>query len=429
MQQNFCIQQSLALDGTVHVSGAKNAVLVAIASLLLVKGKSVLYNVPHLQDIWAFKELLEYLGAVVEFDPEAHIFTVDATNIDFIGIPSQMMKKTRASILILGPLLARLKKVQLSFPGGDAIGARPIDFHLQNFEKMGAIVSVEGDVITVQAEQLHPGKFVLDYPSVGATENILMAAVCVPGTSTIVNAALEPEVLDLIKALRSMGAFIDVQPARIIIQGGTVLRPVHHTVMYDRLEVGTYLLAAAITGGSVYIPNADACIKEIFLSKLQDMGHKIGIKNGIYLKATQTPKAVSVRTEPYPGFPTDLQPFMMVAQMLASGSSVVHETVYENRFLHVPELIKMGAQVEIKGNKAFITGVQNLQGMHVQGDDIRAVTALVLAGLVAQGQTVVSGISHLRRGYEQFEEKMRSIGAQINLQTESISEITQLETT
>ncbi|NBX78561.1 UDP-N-acetylglucosamine 1-carboxyvinyltransferase, partial [bacterium] len=251
MQQNFCIQQSLALDGTVHVSGAKNAVLVAIASLLLVKGKSVLYNVPHLQDIWAFKELLEYLGAVVEFDPEAHIFTVDATNIDFIGIPSQMMKKTRASILILGPLLARLKKVQLSFPGGDAIGARPIDFHLQNFEKMGAIVSVEGDVITVQAEQLHPGKFVLDYPSVGATENILMAAVCVPGTSTIVNAALEPEVLDLIKALRSMGAFIDVQPARIIIQGGTVLRPVHHTVMYDRLEVGTYLLAAAITGGAV----------------------------------------------------------------------------------------------------------------------------------------------------------------------------------
>lgn len=429
MQQNFCIQQSLALDGTVHVSGAKNAVLVAIASLLLVKGKSVLYNVPHLQDIWAFKELLEYLGAVVEFDPEAHIFTVDATNIDFIGIPSQMMKKTRASILILGPLLARLKKVQLSFPGGDAIGARPIDFHLQNFEKMGAIVSVEGDVITVQAEQLHPGKFVLDYPSVGATENILMAAVCVPGTSTIVNAALEPEVLDLIKALRSMGAFIDVQPARIIIQGGTVLRPVHHTVMYDRLEVGTYLLAAAITGGAVYIPNADACIKEIFLSKLQDMGHKIGIKNGIYLKATQTPKAVSVRTEPYPGFPTDLQPFMMVAQMLASGSSVVHETVYENRFLHVPELIKMGAQVEIKGNKAFITGVQNLQGMHVQGDDIRAVTALVLAGLVAQGQTVVSGISHLRRGYEQFEEKMRSIGAQINLQTESMSEITQLETT
>jgi UDP-N-acetylglucosamine 1-carboxyvinyltransferase len=199
--------------------------------------------------------------------------------------------------------------------------------------------------------------------------------------------------------------------------------------MYDRLEVGTYLLAAAITGGSVYIPNADACIKEIFLSKLQDMGHKIGIKNGIYLKATQTPKAVSVRTEPYPGFPTDLQPFMMVAQMLASGSSVVHETVYENRFLHVPELIKMGAQVEIKGNKAFIAGVQNLQGMHVQGDDIRAVTALVLAGLVAQGQTVVSGISHLRRGYEQFEEKMRSIGAQINLQTESISEITQLETT
>lgn len=429
MQQSFCIQQSLALDGTVHVSGAKNAVLVAIASLLLVKGKSVLYNVPNLQDIWAFKELLEYLGAVVEFDPQAHIFTVDATNIDFISIPSQMMKKTRASILILGPLLARLKKVQLSFPGGDAIGARPIDFHLQNFEKMGATVSIEGDVITVQAEQLHPGKFVLDYPSVGATENIMMAALCAQGTSTIVNAALEPEVLDLIKALRGMGASIDVLPARIVIQGGHVLRPVHHTVMYDRLEVGTYLLAAAITGGSVYIPNADACIKEIFLSKLQDMGHKVGIKNGIYLKATHTPKAVSVRTEPYPGFPTDLQPFMMVAQMLASGSSVIHETVYENRFLHVPELIKMGAQVEIKGNKAFVSGVSAFQGTHVQGDDIRAVTALVLAGLVAQGQTIVSGISHLRRGYEQFEEKMRSIGAHINIQSEVVSEITQLETT
>ena len=420
MQSVVMVQQSLRLEGKVQISGAKNAVLVSMASLLLVSGKSILRNVPDLEDVYCMGQMLTSLGAHVYFDAENNYLEVDTTHVHGTSVSAEMMQKIRASILVLGPLLGRFKKATLAFPGGDAIGRRPIDFHLSNFEKMGAQIVSEGNTICATAQTLYVGKFIFDYPSVGATENILMAALCVQGTSYIINASLEPEVLDLISLLQKMGADIAIQaPAMIVIHGGKPLHPVDHTVMFDRLEAGTYLLAAAITGGSIEIPNADASIKDIFISKLESMGHTITTSQGagIYLKANSKMCAVSIRTEPYPGFPTDLQPLMMAVQTLACGQSVVHETVYDNRFLHVPELIKMGALIEIKGNKSYIQGVETLQGTDVCGQDIRGAMCLVLAGLAAQGETIVQGAHHIKRGYEDFEEKMRSLGANISLKT------------
>ena len=420
MQSVVMVQQSLHLEGKVQISGAKNAVLVSMASLLLVSGKSILRNVPDLEDVYCMGQMLTSLGAHVYFDAENNYLEVDTTHVFGTFVSAEMMQKIRASILVLGPLLGRCKKATLAFPGGDAIGKRPIDFHLINFEKMGAKISSEGNTICAIADSLHPGKFIFDYPSVGATENILMAALCVQGTSYIINASLEPEVIDLISLLRKMGADISIQaPGVIVICGGKPLYPVDHTVMCDRLEAGTYLLAGAITGGSIEIPNADGSIKEIFISKLESMGHTITTSDskGIYLKANPNMCAVSIRTEPYPGFPTDLQPLMMAVQTLACGQSIVHETVYDNRFLHVPELVKMGASIEIKGNKSYIQGVKSLHGADVQGADIRGAMCLVLAGLAAQGQTIVQGAHHIKRGYEDFEEKMRNLGANISLKT------------
>jgi len=420
MQHIVVVQQSLHLDGKIYLSGAKNATLVSMASLLLVSGKSILRNVPDLEDVHCMAEVLTSLGAQVYFDTKNNYLEVDTTHVQGTTVSAHMMKKIRASILVLGPLLARFGKATLAFPGGDAIGKRPIDFHLVNFEKMGANIVSEGSTIHAFAPQLHPGKFIFDYPSVGATENILMAALCVQGTSYIINASLEPEVLDLIALLKKMGAAITIQaPGMIIIQGGNPLHAADHTVMYDRLEAGTYLLAAAITGGRIEIPNADASIKDIFLAKLAHMGHEViaGAQKGIYLKANPIMRGVSIRTEPYPGFPTDLQAMMMAVQSLAQGESIVHETVYDNRFLHVPELLRMGASIVVQGNKAFIQGVSSLQGTLVQGGDIRGAMALVLAGLAAQGTTQIQGAEHLKRGYENFEEKMQSIGAHIILKT------------
>jgi len=420
MQSFVRVQQSLRLEGKVQISGAKNAVLVSMASLLLVSGKSILRNVPDLEDVYCMGQMLTTLGAHVYFDAQHNYLEVDTTHVYGTSVSAEMMQKIRASILVLGPLLGRYKKATLAFPGGDAIGKRPIDFHLSNFEKMGAKIVSEGNTISAVADMLRPGKFIFDYPSVGATENILMAALCVQGASYIINASLEPEVLDLISLLQKMGADISIQaPGMIVIVGGKPLHPADHTVMCDRLEAGTYLLAAAITGGSIEIPNADASIKDIFISKLESMGHQITAFDGtgIYLKANPSMCAVSIRTEPYPGFPTDLQPLMMAVQTLACGQSVVHETVYDNRFLHVPELVKMGASIEIKGNKSYIQGVQQLHGADVQGADIRGAMCLVLAGLAAQGETIVQGAHHIKRGYEDFEKKMRNLGANITLET------------
>jgi len=411
------VKKSGPLRGQVLVSGAKNAALPIMASLILTSGISVLKNVPHLTDIESMVNLLEELGAKVQADYSVGVLTVDTTLIHSWHIPEIMMKKTRASIVILGPLLARFKRADVAFPGGDAIGARPIDYHLKNFKKMGAVVAQEENLISLTAEKLMAQRFILDYPSVGATQNVLMAAVLTSGVSHIVNAAIEPEIMDLIGILQKMGAQIFLEyPATIKVIGVEKLNPVEYTIMTDRLEAGALLIAAAITGGDIVLPNACASDMELFLMKLEEMGHEIIVnpQGGIRLIASKNPQNVSFKTAPYPGIATDLQPLIMIAQALAHGKSEMIETVFENRFLHVPYLQLMGARMEVLGShKVIVTGVEKLQGATVIATDIRASCALVLAGLVADGITRVFGVSHWWRGYESMDQKLRSLGAEI----------------
>lgn len=413
------IEQSLGLEGTVDVVGAKNAVLVIMASLILTEGKSVLTNVPCNDDVLQMISLLRDLGAIVHFHPEQNMLVVDTTTLDKYQVRPEIMKKMRASVLVMGPLLARFSRAHIALPGGCLIGERPIDYHLKNFEKMGVEQTVNGEFLVAHTTGLKATMLVLEYPSVGATENLLMAATLTRGTTRIINAALEPEVLDLITVLRNMGARINVcAPATIEIEGVSSLRSVDHEIMCDRLEVGSVLLAAAITGGVVTIPRADASVLDVFLLKLAEMGHEVVYGphgRGITLRATKQPKAVSFRTSPYPGFPTDLQAPMMAALCLSQGTSVVHETVFENRFLHVRELQKMGAHIKLDGDRARISGVEALYGTHVIASDIRASCALVLAGLAAQGKTVMTGIHHFKRGYQELDKKLISIGARVHM--------------
>lgn len=411
------VHQSLGLQGQVPLIGAKNAVLVIIASLILTEGKSVLTNVPYSDDILHMISVMRELGAHIIFDVPKNRLEVDTTFINNYKVSPALMKKMRASILVMGPLLARFSKAEIALPGGCILGERPIDLHIKNFEKMGVNFTIDGEFLTGTAHKLIAQKIILDYPSVGATENLMMAAVATTGITTIINAALEPEVLDLIAVLTKMGSKITIlPPATLEIEGVTSLRALEHHVLYDRLEAGALLLAAAITGGSIYLPQASADVLDVFLLKLQEMGHFIETSpQGIRLIATKNPRAVSFTTAPYPGFPTDLQAPMMAAQCLAAGKSQIHETVFENRFLHVRELQKMGAQIIIKGDRAHITGVETLYGTSVIASDIRASCALVLAGLAAQGTTTMTGINHWKRGYEALEKKLASLGAAITL--------------
>jgi len=414
------VSRAGGLKGEAELVGAKNAVLVTIASLLLTSGRSVLYNVPILADVYEMIELLRHVGAVIYFDTEKHQLTVDTTLVHSWTVGNVMMQKTRASFLILGPLLARFGKARIGFPGGDSIGKRPLDYHLKNFKKMGVMIHDENDFLCAEVDTLVAARIILEYPSVGATENIIMAATRAQGTTYIINAACEPEVFDLMSALQKMGARITVvAPATIIIEGVDELHAIEHTIMFDRLEAGSLLMATAITGGEIYLPQAHRDHLDIVLLKLQEMGHEITVGangQGVHLKATQSPQAVSFKTGPFPGFPTDLQAPMMALQCVAQGSSIIEETVFENRFHHVHELVKMGALITIEHNKAMVTGVNNLYGTSVIASDIRAAMALVIAGLVAQGTTMVSGVHHWKRGYEQrVEKKLQCLGAAISL--------------
>lgn len=414
------VEQSLQLEGEVNVIGAKNAVLVTIASLILTEGKSILTNVPASADIVQMLALLHELGAEIFFDENNNRLEIDTTFIRNNRVRPEIMKKMRASVLVMGPLLARFGKAEIALPGGCSIGARPIDFHIKNFMKMGVSVNVENEFLRAYVNQLKPARIVLEYPSVGATENILMAAVLTQDVTTIINAALEPEVIELIEVLKKMGALIKIlPPATLEIRGVNALRPIEYEIMPDRLEAGALLLAAAITGGTVSVPNARYDHLDVFLAKLQEMGHvvEVGYENkGITLIATEQPQAVSFRTAPYPGFPTDLQAPLMAVLSLAEGRSTVHETVFENRFLHIRELQKMGAQIIVEGDRAHITGVDELYGTQVIASDIRASCALVLAGLAAKGKTRITGIHHWKRGYEALEKKLQKLGAQIFLE-------------
>ncbi len=414
------VEQSSALQGEVALSGAKNAVLVTIASLILTSGKSVLHNVPASADVFEMIELLRHFGAVIFFDTEHHQLFVDTTLLHAWDVSGAMMKKTRTSILVMGPLLARFGKARIGGqPGGDAIGKRPIDYHLKNFAKMGVVIHHEGDYLCAEVENLIAAKIVLEYPSVGATENIIMAATRAQRTTKIINAACEPEVFNLIECLTKMGAKIKVDaPATITVEGVDVLYPVDHTIMFDRLEAGSLLIATAATGGEIYLPDACADVLDVVLLKLEEMGHTITVgsnNKGIHLKSTQSPRAVSLKTGPYPQFPTDLQPPMMALQCLAQGTSVIEETVFENRFHHAHELVKMGAEIKIEHNKVIITGSKKLYGAAVVGNDIRAVMALIVAGLNAQGTTTIAGLHHFKRGYDALENKLQQLGARVTV--------------
>jgi UDP-N-acetylglucosamine 1-carboxyvinyltransferase len=415
------IHQSHSLQGTVSLVGAKNAVLVIMASLILTEGKSVLHNVPDSSDVLHMISVLQDLGAEISFDEAKHTLEVDTTFIRHYSVKPELMKKMRASVLVMGPLLARFSKADIAMPGGCLIGSRPIDYHLKGLAQLGVEFKQREEFLYARVDTFKPATIVLEYPSVGATENILMAAVQAKGTICIVNAALEPEVTDLISVLKKMGAQIMIEPAAtIVIEGVDQLQSIEHTIVPDRLEAGSLLLAAAITGGRIELPNANFGKLAVFLEKLREMGHKVECgadDKGIIFQATQSPKAVSFRTAPYPGFPTDLQAPMMAALCLAEGKSMVHETVFENRFLHIRELQKMGAQIVVEGDRAEITGVDTLYGASVIASDIRASCALVLAGLAAKGTTIMTGLHHWHRGYEALETKLASMGAQIILKT------------
>lgn len=430
MSERFLlVKQSEPLHGMVELTGAKNAVLVIIASLLLTDGKSVLYNVPNSADVRCFIALIRELGANVDFDVKLKVLTVDTSTVSGIEVSPEIMNKMRASILVMGPLLARFGKARVALPGGCLIGARPINYHLQGFKRLRVNLEENkpflyattcNDIKTPVDERIS-----LEYPSVGATENLLMYATLKPGQTTIINAAIEPEVLDLIDVLKKMGAKIDCEPGQIIrIIGVDKLNPVHHSIIPDRLEAGALLLAAAVTGGSVNLPNARADHMDLFLEKLTEMGHEVFVGTnpstefslqGISLKATHDPRGVSIKTAPYPGFPTDLQAPFMTALALSRDVSVVEETVFENRLMHVKELTKMGAQITVEGQKATIRGVDKLYGTELIATDIRASCGLVLAGLVAFGETKIGNVHHWERGYDKLEEKLRFMGGLVNL--------------
>ncbi len=413
------IKESGPLQGTATLTGAKNAALVMMASLILTRGKSILTNVPFSTDIQQMIMLLQHLGAEVKYVHDMQALYVNTHDVSHYQVEHHIMKKMRASVLVMGPLLARFGKANIALPGGCIIGKRPINYHLRSFEKMGVTIKQTGEMVSATLSAIKPTKIVLEYPSVGTTENILMLAAQAKGTTKIINASLEPEVLDFISMLKKMGAKIQIAPpATIEIEGVEQLHAVEYAVMNDRLEAGALLIATAITGGSVCLPEAPAGSLDLFLQKLQEMGHHIQVGAddvGVTLQATCEPRAVSFKTGPYPSFPTDLQAPLMVAQTVAEGVSIIEETVFENRFLHVRELQKMGAQIDIEYNKAVVKGVDQLYGSSVIATDIRASCALMLAGLVAQGTTIMTGVHHWQRGYDALEQKLEHLGAGVRL--------------
>ncbi len=420
MSEHIVTQQSGALRGEVSLYGAKNSTLALMASLILTQGISTLRNVPASSDVLQMIALLKDLGAQVHL--VHHVLTVDTRTINSYQVRPEIMKKMRASILAMGPLLARFGKARVAFPGGCMIGTRPIDFHLKGFRAMGVQIEEKGSFLEAHTSDVYAvenSRIILEYPSVGATENLMMFAAHGSGTTTIVNAALEPEVLDLIEVLEAMGARISLEPvATIKIEGAQVLEPIDREVIPDRLEAGTIMLATSILGGEVTVTNARSRDMELFLSKLREMGHGISVGDGgvgVTILASPAPRSVNVKTYPYPGFPTDLQAPMITAQALANGVSVIEETVFENRMMHVKELQKMGAQISLEGSKATIRGVDVLHGADVVATDIRASSALVLAGLAAEDTTTITGVHHWRRGYDKLEDKLASLGAKIKV--------------
>ena len=413
--QKLIIHGGTPISGEVQISGAKNAALPILCASLLTNETCRVTNVPDLNDTTTMLSLLEQMGVNVSIDKRSEI-SLTAANLSNLIAPYEMVKTMRAAILVLGPMLARVGEAKVSLPGGCAIGLRPVDQHIKGLQAMGAEISIEHGYIHAKANHLIGAHIIMDIVTVTGTENLMMAATLADGTTILENAAREPEVIDLAKCLISMGAKISGAGGDVItIKGVKSLHESTYQVMPDRIETGTFLIAAAASGGEIHIKNTRPDILGVVLDKLNESGAEIEFgEDWINLKVNQRLKSVNLRTAPYPAFPTDMQAQFMVLNSVAEGTAIITETIFENRFMHVLELKRMGACIEVEGNAAVVHGVTNLEGASVMATDLRASASLVLAGLIAQGETIIDRIYHLDRGYERIEEKLSCLGARIN---------------
>ena len=411
--QKLVIQGGAPLRGEVRISGAKNAALPIMCASLLTSDVLQLSNMPDLHDIATMRKLLEQMGvtAAVQGDEMA----LHGEHVDTLEAPYDMVKTMRAAVLVLGPLVARFGEARVSMPGGCAIGSRPVDIHIKGLQAMGAQIFIEHGYIHAQAKRLKGARILFDIVSVTSTENLMMAATLAEGVTVLENAAREPEVVDLAHCLIAMGAKIEGAGSHtIVITGVDRLHGAAHRIMPDRIESGTFLVAAAATGGSIVLLDTQADILDSVLEKLTEAGAHIRIDSeNIHLNMTGRPRSVNVRTAPYPAFPTDMQAQFMVLNVVADSSAMVVETIFENRFMHVQELRRLGARIDVEGNTALVHGVDHLEGATVMATDLRASACLVIAGLVAQGETVIDRIYHLDRGYAHIETKLSQLGANI----------------
>ena len=402
------------LKGKVSLSGAKNAALPIMAAALLTEGISTLTNLPALRDIQTHKKLLSWLGVSLEEVSPSEL-RLNTSQVKGWEAPYDLVKTMRASILVLGPLVARLGKARVSLPGGCAIGARPINLHLKGLEQMGARLELKHGYVEAKARQLKGAEIVFDLPTVTGTENLMMAAALAKGKTTLANAAREPEVVDLANFLKGMGAQIEGAGTDIItVEGVPSLHPATYRVMPDRIEAGTYLAAAGITGGEITLTDYDGSCLEALIMKLKETGVEFSQnKTGLTASGPRKIKSVSITTRPYPGFPTDMQAQFMALMCVSQDTSIIQETIFENRFMHVSELRRMGADIQVSGHQAVVKGVSRLNGAPVMATDLRASASLVLAGLRAEGVTEISRVYHLDRGYETLEKKLSALGAKI----------------
>ena len=409
----FVVNGGNQISGTVDISGAKNAVLPLMTAALLVDGKTTINSVPDLRDTRTMIRLLEIIGANVAFKNNS--LSIDASDVNNLEAPYDLVKTMRASFYVLGPLLARFGEVRVSLPGGCAWGPRPVDFHLKGLEQLGAKISLESGYILAKAEYLKGNKISFDFPSVGATGNILMASVLARGETQIENAAKEPEIVQLCEMLNQMGAnIIGIGTDKITVNGVDKLQPVDIDVIPDRIEAGTYLIAGA-TMGDITLNNCNPKHLNDVINKLKLSGANItSTENSVSIEKIDTIKAVDLTTEVYPGFPTDLQAQWMAFMSIAKGKSIIIDTVYHDRFTHIPELNRLGADIQLTDNKAVVNGVNKLKGAQVMSTDIRASAALILGAIIAEGKTEISRVYHIDRGYDSIEKKFRNLGVDIS---------------
>ena len=419
--EKIIVRGGNCLEGTVKVEGAKNAVLPILAATLLAsEGQSVLTNVPILSDVFTMNNVLKHLNVGVEFQEKNNTILADASNDINFEAPFAYVSKMRASIVVMGPLLARLGHARIALPGGCAIGTRPIDLHLKGFEAMGADIKIENGFVEAKVDRLVGARIYLDFPSVGATQNIMMGATLAEGTTIIENVAREPEIVDLANFLNRMGAkVVGAGTETIRIEGVSSMKATEHSIIPDRIEAGTFMIAAAVTNGNVFIEDAIADHNKPLISKLKEMHVAFQEEeNGLRVIGPRSLKATDVKTMPHPGFPTDMQAQMTIAQLVSQGTSTMTETVFENRFMHLEEMRRMNADFKVEGQTVLIHGNTDLQGAEVAASDLRAAAALIIAGLVSKGYTRVTNLSHLDRGYYEFDKKLQALGADVERVTE-----------